>query len=82
MFEQGDRSRVPQDMVGKLEKRLNDLENATTMAALDRAPYRLHELKGERAGTWSIRVTGNWRVTFRTEAEPFAITDVDLEDYH
>ena len=24
----------------------------------------LHELKGDRKGTWSVRVSGNWRVTF------------------
>jgi proteic killer suppression protein len=27
----------------------------------------LHELKGNRAGTWSVRVSGNWRVTFKFE---------------
>jgi len=40
----------------------------------------LHELKGVRKGTWSVKVSGNWRVTFR-----FAGKDadrVDYEDYH
>ncbi len=42
--------------------------------------YRLHELKGKEKGTWSVWVSGNWRVTFRfdgTEA-----IDVDYCDYH
>ncbi len=41
---------------------------------------RLHELKGDRAGIWSVTVQANWRITFR-----FAEGDaevVDYEDYH
>jgi len=40
----------------------------------------LHELKGKRRGTWSVRVTGNWRVTFRFEGRD--VVDIDYEDYH
>ena len=40
----------------------------------------LHQLAGNRRGVWSIRVSGNWRITFRFE-EGEAL-DVDLEDYH
>ena len=40
----------------------------------------LHELSGRRKGTWSVRVSGNWRITFRFNG-PDAY-DVDLEDYH
>jgi proteic killer suppression protein len=42
--------------------------------------YRLHQLKGNRIGTWSVTVSGNWRATFRFEGED--AFDVDLEDYH
>ena len=41
---------------------------------------RLHELTGERSGTWSVTVSGNWRVTFRFEGEHAEV--VDYEDYH
>lgn len=41
---------------------------------------QLHELTGQRKGTWSVRVSGNWRITFRFDG-PDAF-DVDLEDYH
>lgn len=40
----------------------------------------LHELSGRRSGTWSVTVSGNWRVTFRFldgDAEK-----VNYEDYH
>ena len=45
----------------------------------DDAPgFRLHPLKGDRAGQWSVRVSGNWRVVFRFEDGEA----VDLIDYH
>ncbi len=40
----------------------------------------LHELKGKRRGLWSVRVSGNWRITFRFER--LDATDIDYEDYH
>ncbi len=48
-----------------------------------RAPpnWGAHELKGDRAGFWSLTVTKNWRMTFRVN-EDGAIADLDLEDYH
>ena len=42
--------------------------------------WRLHQLKGDRAGTWSISVSGNWRLTFRLEDGEIA--GLNLEDYH
>ena len=42
--------------------------------------YRLHPLRGDRRGQWSVRVSGNWRIVFRfVEGEA---VDVDLIDYH
>jgi len=40
----------------------------------------LHELKGKRRGTWAVKVSGNWRVTFQFDG-PDAVS-VDYEDYH
>jgi proteic killer suppression protein len=40
-----------------------------------------HELTGDRAGTWSLTVTKNWRMTFRLTGEG-TVADLDLEDYH
>ena len=45
-----------------------------------RLVFRLHPLKGGRAGQWSVRVSGNWRVVFRFEDGE--AVDVDLVDYH
>jgi proteic killer suppression protein len=41
---------------------------------------QLHELKGDRKGTWAVSVSANWRVTFRFEGKD--ATEVDYEDYH
>ncbi|MGB0563272.1 MAG: type II toxin-antitoxin system RelE/ParE family toxin [Spirulinaceae cyanobacterium] len=37
-------------------------------------------LKGNRKGTWSIRISGNWRLTFKFKNQD--VYDVNLEDYH
>ena len=42
--------------------------------------WRIHRLSGDRAGTWSISTSGNWRITF--DIEDGAITNLNLEDYH
>jgi proteic killer suppression protein len=47
---------------------------------MDIPGYFFHPLTGDRAGTYSVRVTGNWRITFRWQGQD-AIA-VDHEDYH
>jgi hypothetical protein len=42
--------------------------------------YRLHQLKGNQKGIWSITISGNWRITFRFDEA--GANDVDLIDYH
>jgi len=42
--------------------------------------WRIHQLTGDRAGTWSISVSGNWRLTFDVDDDE--IHGLDLEDYH
>jgi toxin HigB-1 len=47
---------------------------------LDVPGFRLHALKGEGRGRWSIWVNGNWRVTFEfRDAQAYVL---DYEDYH
>ncbi len=40
----------------------------------------LHELRGDRKGTWAVKVSGNWRITFSVADKD--IVRVDYEDYH
>jgi proteic killer suppression protein len=42
--------------------------------------WKLHALKGNRAGTYAVAVSGNWRLTFWLKDNE--IFDLDLEDYH
>jgi proteic killer suppression protein len=60
----------------KLGMILDALDAAQAPAELSLPALRLHQLKGERVGHWSIWVNGNWRVTFR-----FIGSDVELVDY-
>ena len=47
---------------------------------MDLPRFRLHSLKGDLAGYWSVKVSGNRRIVFRFEG--VHATDVDLVDYH
>jgi len=65
LYERGDRSRVPAEYVEKLENILSMLDSALTVDALDLPGFRLHPLRGDLKGFWSITVRANWRVIFR-----------------
>ena len=80
MWERDDISRINPDHVARVNRILDDLAQAVRPTDMRRPSYRLHQLRGNRQGTWSVRVSGNWRVTFRF-VEGRAV-DIDLEDYH
>ena len=68
--------------VARLGKMLAFIDAAASLDELSVPPnFGLHELKGDRAGTWSMTVTRNWRLTFRID-DAGALIDMDLEDYH
>jgi proteic killer suppression protein len=68
--------------VARLGKMLAFIDAAASLDELSVPPnFGLHELKGDRAGTWSMTVTRNWRPTFRID-DAGALSDMDLEDYH
>jgi proteic killer suppression protein len=64
----------------KLRMQLAALDTAHCIEDLDIPGYRLHLLKGNRKGLWSITVNGNWRITF--EFEEGHVYIVNYEDYH
>jgi len=80
LFESGISAGVNARHVPRLRRILALLETAETVGDMDLSGLNLHELKGERKGTWSVKVSGNRRVTFRIK-QGDAI-DVDYEDYH
>ena len=77
---EGDPSRVSAAMMERLENVLAVLDAAGTPPDVDLPGYRLHALKGDLKGFWSVTVSGNWRVTFRIKDG--SVFDVDLTDYH
>ena len=80
LYERDDRSGVNAEHVARLERILTLLDVAQRPADIDLPGYRLHSLKGERKGEWSVSVSGNWRVTFRFDEGD--VTDLNYEDYH
>ena len=79
-WERDDASRLNPDHVARIGILLDDLAAADRPAQMDLPGSRLHQLVGNRRGTWSVRVSGNWRLTFRFEAGE--AVDINLEDYH
>ena len=75
-----DRSGIRPDLVETVERIMTVLDAATTPQALDIPRYRLHPLKGDLKGLWSVTVRANWRMIFRFEGED--AFDVELIDYH
>ena len=55
------------------------LNSAETLAELNVPGYRLHALKGDLKGFWSITVSGNWRITFRFENGDWVKPDAFLK---
>jgi proteic killer suppression protein len=80
LFQEGDVSKVRADQVRRVADVLAHLDLARQPADLDLPGYRLHGLKGALKGTWSIAISGNWRITFRFEDG--GAFDFDLVDYH
>jgi proteic killer suppression protein len=80
LFETGKSRSVSADLTRRLIRQLDFLNRATGSSDMNLPGNRLHELKGDRKGTWSITVSGNWRLTFTFEGED--AHDIDLEDYH
>jgi proteic killer suppression protein len=69
------------DLIKRLRTIFTGLIAAADLDDVSGPPgWRIHQLTGGRAGTWSISVSGNWRLTF--EVRQGEIYNLDLEDYH
>ena len=79
-YETGDRSKLPPDLVPRIEEILGLLDVATTVRDMDLPQFRLHGLTGDRKGQWAVTVRANWRIVFRFEDGD--AQDVDFVDYH
>ncbi|HSW70431.1 MAG TPA: type II toxin-antitoxin system RelE/ParE family toxin [Gammaproteobacteria bacterium] len=64
----------------KIDRILDRLDTAIVVEDMNIPSWDLHELKGNRKGTWSIAVRNNWKITFSFEKGD--VYNVNLEDYH
>ncbi len=79
-YESGTTSGIQAVHKSKLRMILVALETAQTIEDMDIPGFRLHALKGNLKGVWSIMVSGNWRITFKFENGNVYV--VNYEDYH
>jgi toxin HigB-1 len=83
LHEEGKARGVPPAMADKLRKLLFALETAEKLDQVGRFPgWKMHPLKGDLEGFWSLTVTGNWRLIFGYDEKANAASDIDLVDYH
>ena len=83
LIETGSGAGLPGPVVGKLRTILTFLEAMASEDELRTLPvWKPHQLTGNRAGTWALNVTKNWRVTFALDGNAMEVFDLDYEDYH
>lgn len=79
-FLAGSKARIQAAHASKVRLILGRLNASTRPQDMNLPGLYLHELKGDRQGTWSVKVSGNWRVTFRFDGPDATV--VNYEDYH
>jgi proteic killer suppression protein len=79
-WETGKAGKLPVQNSKRVARILNALEAAERPEDLDTPGYFFHELRGARKGTYSLRATGNWRITYEWRAGD--VFNIDMEDYH
>ena len=80
LFQRNDASGLSAEQVRRIEDVLAHLDSATRPADLDLPGYRLHRLRGDLKGFWSVTISGNRCIIFRVDDGD--VYDVDLVDYH
>jgi len=79
-FLTGDRRGIQARHADRLSRQLAVLNYAQGPEDMNLPGWRLHALKGKKAGLWSVRVSGNWRLVFGFEHGDAML--VDYMDYH
>jgi proteic killer suppression protein len=79
-FITGSKAGIQPQHANRIRLILAQLQQARSIDDLRIPTLRLHELKGDRKGVWSVVVQANWRITFRFVDGQAEV--VDYEDYH
>lgn len=81
VFVEGKSKRLPPDLIRRAIRRLEYIHWATTLNDLKVPPSnRLHALKGDRQGQYSISINAQWRICFRFSDG--GAYDVEITAYH
>ena len=80
LFETGSTSGIMASHSKRLWMQLTALDTAQTLEDMDIPGFRLHPLKGQMSGRWSIAVNGSWRLMFEFHDGNAYV--LDYEDYH
>ena len=79
-YRTSNKSGIQAKHASRLRLILSNLDQAENPEDMDLPGLKLHQLKGNRKGIWAVKVSGNWRVTFRFVGRDAEI--VNYEDYH
>jgi proteic killer suppression protein len=79
-FATGSKAGIQPAHAAKLEVLLTALNKADSVSAMAVPAWNLHALQGDLRDHWSVKVNGNWRITFRFDGMDADI--VDYQDYH
>ena len=79
-FFTGSKAGIQPSHAGRLNLQLTTLNRARSPADMAATGWNLHPLTGGLKGHWPVKVSGNWRLTFRFEGEDAIL--VDYQDYH
>lgn len=79
-YKTGNKKKIIPEHSKKIARILDRLDASTNPDDMNLPGYNLHKLVGKELGTWSVWVSGNWRITFRFENEDAYV--VDYRDYH
>jgi proteic killer suppression protein len=79
-FITGSKKGILPEHAEKIARILDRLDASISPFDMNLPGYRLHELQGKDAGTWSVTVNANWRITFEFEGQDAVV--VDYCDYH
>jgi toxin HigB-1 len=79
-FRTGSKAGIQPKHADKLSIQLFALNRARSETDMAAPGWDLHPLHGRLKDHWSIRVNGNWRLTFTFEGEDAVL--VDYQDYH
>ena len=80
LYERGDVSRIRPDQLPKVRYILDVLNAARTIDNMKLPGFDLHQLSGNLAGFYSVKVNRNWRIIFRFEDGD--VSEIDYLDYH